>query len=52
MYMVQHAGGVTLAPIRNRSNRRMRCNFVVEPEAGVDDRHFSSSPQTENEVVQ
>jgi site-specific recombinase XerD len=28
---------------------RMCCNFVVEPKAGVDDRHFSSSPRTDRE---
>jgi hypothetical protein len=26
---------------------RMCCNFVVESKAGVDDRHFSSSPRTD-----
>jgi hypothetical protein len=28
---------------------RMCCNFVVEPKAGVDDRQFSSPPQTDRE---
>jgi DNA-directed RNA polymerase specialized sigma24 family protein len=30
-------------------NLWMCCNFVVEPKAGVDDRHFSSSPRTDRE---
>jgi hypothetical protein len=34
---------------QSNHKKRMCCNFVVEPKAGVEDRHFSSSPRTGRE---